>query len=89
MKTWLTGGEPNKGLRDAFAKPPFRVEEAQWLVQKAGIKAMIDISDGLLGDLNHLAQASKVSIVLESNLCFPGMNVHINKIRWYINIICV
>lgn len=66
VKTWLTGGEPNKGLRDAFAKPPFRVEEAQWLVQNAGIKAMIDISDGLLRDLNHLAQASNVSIVLES-----------------------
>ncbi len=68
VKTWLAGGVPENGLRETFAKPPFRVREAQWLVKNAGIRTMIDLSDGLLRDLSHLAQASKVGIVLESDV---------------------
>ena len=37
-----------------------RLSEAQWLTAHFGIHAMIDVSDGLSGDLRHLVTASRV-----------------------------
>ncbi|MDB6054808.1 MAG: Thiamine-monophosphate kinase [Verrucomicrobiales bacterium] len=37
-----------------------RVREAQWLVSHFPVHAMIDVSDGLAGDLRHILDASKV-----------------------------
>lgn len=47
-------------LRKAFLHPTPRLTEGQVLV-KNGIKAAIDTSDGLLSDLRHICEASKVS----------------------------
>jgi thiamine-monophosphate kinase len=47
-------------LRTAFLHPVARVEEGQLLV-KHGITTAIDTSDGLLADLRHICEASKVS----------------------------
>ena len=41
-----------------------RVAEARFLVKEFKPNAMIDISDGLAGDLNHILEQSKVSAVL-------------------------
>lgn len=46
-------------LRQAHLKPKPRVSEGQVLFRQ-GVKTAIDISDGLLADLNHLCQASHV-----------------------------
>jgi thiamine-monophosphate kinase len=46
-------------LRKAFLQPYPRVAEGQALV-KCGVKAAIDISDGLISDLNHICQSSRV-----------------------------
>jgi len=41
-----------------------RLEEARWLAEHFAIHAMMDISDGLAGDLRHILQASKVGAEL-------------------------
>lgn len=46
-------------LRRGHFQPVPRVEEGQILVQQ-GIKAAIDISDGLIADLGHICEASRV-----------------------------
>jgi thiamine-monophosphate kinase len=52
--------EMAKYLRDAFLHPIPRINEGQLLVRH-GIATAIDISDGLLADLHHICEASRVS----------------------------
>lgn len=51
-------------LRQAFLRPYPRVAEGQILVDK-GVKAAIDISDGLIADLNHICRKSCVGARIE------------------------
>ncbi len=51
-------------LRRAHFKPVPRVKEGQILVEH-GVNSAIDISDGLVADLTHLCEASKVSARVE------------------------
>ena len=46
-------------LRAAFLRPTPRLAEGQSLV-RGGVKTAIDISDGLLADLRHICEASRV-----------------------------
>lgn len=62
---WESGRKPSVELRDAFARPHPRVDEARWLVDREWVDALVDISDGLGGDVGHLAAASGVRITLE------------------------
>ena len=41
-----------------------RLAEARWLAQQVSVHAMLDISDGLAGDLPHLLKASRVGAEL-------------------------
>jgi thiamine-monophosphate kinase len=41
-----------------------RLAEARWLAQKFSLHAMLDISDGLAGDLRHILTASRVGAEL-------------------------
>ena len=52
--------ESTSYLRDAFCKPLPRVSEGLILVRN-GVKVGIDVSDGLISDLNHICKASHVS----------------------------
>jgi thiamine-monophosphate kinase len=54
-------------LRNTFLHPIPRVSEGQLLV-KNGITATIDTSDGLLADLSHICEASKVSAKVNVDL---------------------
>jgi thiamine-monophosphate kinase len=60
----LANTEPDPRHRDKFARPEPRVEEASWLAAM-GATGAIDISDGLVADLGHLAAASGVRIELD------------------------
>lgn len=52
--------ESTNYLRDAFCRPLPRVSEGLILVRN-GVKAAMDVSDGLISDLNHICKASRVS----------------------------
>ncbi len=41
-----------------------RLAEARWLAEEFAIHAMLDVSDGLAGDLRHILQASRVGAEL-------------------------
>lgn len=56
-------------LSGPVGRPPFRpqpkIEWGRWLVSQK-CRCCIDISDGLLKDLNHIAKASRVKIILNA-----------------------
>ena len=56
--------ESGRRLREAFLKPEPRVVEGQKLVG-LGVKAAIDISDGLIADLKHICESSRVGARVE------------------------
>ena len=58
------GREPTPPAEARFARPVPRIREARWLARH-GAHAMVDVSDGLLGDAAHIAAASHVRIALE------------------------
>lgn len=72
----LSKGEPLGSVRDRFAHPVPRLDEARWLSAR-GASAAIDLSDGLIGDLRHLAAASGVAIDIDDRRvpCVSGVDV--------------
>ena len=60
MKKLELKPKATKYLRDAFLHPVPRLAAGQLLVRR-GIAAAIDVSDGLLADLRHVCEASRVA----------------------------
>lgn len=75
VRAWLDGKEPRERDRARFAHPIARIEAALTLAAR-GVTSAIDISDGLMGDLAHIAAASKVAIEvdLERVPCMPEIS---------------
>jgi thiamine-monophosphate kinase len=64
VAAWLDGREPSRAARERFARPVARVKEG---LQLRGVaSAMIDISDGIAGDVRHLAAASGCRIIIDA-----------------------
>jgi thiamine-monophosphate kinase len=64
LEAWLRGDQPDPEARTAFARPMPRIEAGVWLAAH-GATAMLDLSDGLAGDAQHLAAASGVQLTLD------------------------
>ncbi len=63
LAAWSAGETPVTTARRAFAHPLPRIGAGHWLAEH-GAHALIDLSDGLAGDAQHLAAASQISIEL-------------------------
>ncbi|HXY29109.1 MAG TPA: thiamine-phosphate kinase [Gemmatimonadaceae bacterium] len=75
LREWQAGRTPPADARARFARPEARIPQAQ-LLARSGAHAAIDISDGLLGDAQHLAAASNVRVELELDRlpAWPGVS---------------
>lgn len=58
----LQRGHDAPELVQAHLHPTPRISEGQWLCRQPGVRAMIDVSDGLLQDLGHIASFSYLGI---------------------------
>lgn len=67
VEALAAGRTPPAEARAAYARPRPRVREARWLAERLPLHAMIDLSDGLAGDVSHLAAAGGVRITVEAS----------------------
>ena len=64
IDAWESGRAPRNEHRSRFARPSARIREAVWLASH-GATAAIDVSDGLIADIRHIAAASGVDACVE------------------------
>jgi thiamine-monophosphate kinase len=64
VRAWRAGREPAAPERARFANPVPRIEPAVGLARR-GASSAIDISDGLVADLAHVAAASAVRVEID------------------------
>ena len=72
LRAWNAGAEPSERDRARFAHPIPRIDAAIGLAER-GATSAIDVSDGLIADIGHLAAASKVCIEVDLAL-IPRLN---------------
>ena len=75
VAAWTRGEEPRPEHRERFAHPEPRIAAGRWLAAH-GATAAIDVSDGLLGDAEHVAAASgaRLEIDLDAVPCVAGVS---------------
>jgi thiamine-monophosphate kinase len=64
LRAWRAGGLPSDRDRARFANPVPRIDAAIGLAAR-GATSAIDISDGLIADVGHIAAASKVRLEID------------------------
>jgi thiamine-monophosphate kinase len=76
LQALRNGDLPDESMRERFARPVARIDAGRWLAAN-GATAAIDVSDGLLADLRHLALASNVCLDIDPARvpCMPGVSV--------------
>jgi thiamine-monophosphate kinase len=84
----ITAGRTDSPLADAHRRPLVSYAAALRLAE-AGATAMIDVSDGLVADVGHIAAASGVRIELASDdlplppeLVEAGLDVGVDPLSW-------
>ena len=75
LAAWMSGGVPSAAARARFAHPEARMAAGLWFVAE-GATAAIDLSDGMSGDLAHIAHASGAlcTISLDAVPCVAGVS---------------
>ena len=75
LRALEAGDAPAPEYRERFARPRPRLAEGRWLAAH-GAGAAIDVSDGLVSDLGHVAAASgvRVRVHLELLPCAAGVD---------------
>jgi thiamine-monophosphate kinase len=63
VRAWREGRAVSAAWLDRFARPVPRLAEARWLAAHGAVAA-VDISDGCVADVGHLAAASRVRITI-------------------------
>lgn len=66
LEAWNAGREPDAEARERFARPAPRHAAARFLSQHRA-RAMIDLSDGLAGDIGHLLAAGSLGVRIEAD----------------------
>lgn len=61
----LEHGHDEPDLVQAHHRPRPRVPEGQWLCARESVHAMIDLSDGLVQDAEHVADASQLGVDID------------------------
>ncbi len=76
LKAFQEGRIPAPAARDRFVRPVPRMGEAHWLAER-GATSCIDVSDGLAGELWHIASASgvKLNIATGNISLFDGSSI--------------
>ena len=64
LRAWRAGKVPGDAERARFAHPVPRIDAAIGLAER-GATSAIDVSDGLIADIGHLAAASKVAFEID------------------------
>lgn len=71
-----------KSLVEALLRPRPRVREGRAIAESGAATAMIDVSDGLSGDVCHLCEASRVGVALDAG-AFPVSDaLRETAVRW-------
>ena len=60
--------EQHKALLDAYIRPHHRAKEGHALAMSGKITSMIDLSDGLSGDLFHICEKSNVGVEIKEDM---------------------
>jgi thiamine-monophosphate kinase len=74
LRSWRAGKEPAEWDRARFANPVPRIEPAIGLAAR-GATSAIDISDGLVADVGHIAAASKLRIEIDLERIPHGIGI--------------
>ena len=77
IRAWMDGREPSAWERARFCAPVARLAEGQALAS-AGARAMIDISDGIVAEAQHIAAASRVILELDAGSLPRGEQVTVD-----------
>ncbi len=71
-------------LIDWHNQPEPAIKEGLWLARQPGVHAMMDISDGIASDLNHILKSSRVAGTIELNALplSDALRTASNKFGW-------
>ena len=66
LALWQAHEQPSNRLLQAHLRPMPRVREARAAIAAGGVTAMMDLSDGVGGDIRHVCRASRVGARIDA-----------------------